>query len=61
MRFLNSMAPNWNISLFPLSQSWRRLWSYPSWLAGAEEEMKAFKEFLNGLGYRYWDERKPRV
>ncbi|MBI1834715.1 MAG: hypothetical protein HYR92_02920, partial [Burkholderiales bacterium] len=21
-----------------------------------KKEMKAFKEFLNGLGYRYWDE-----
>ena len=56
MRFLNSMAPNWNISLFHYRNHGA---DYGRTLVGLQvpkKEMKAFKEFLNGLGYRYWDE-----
>ncbi|MET3116671.1 threonine dehydratase [Undibacterium sp. GrIS 1.8] len=56
MRFLNSMAPNWNISLFHYRNHGA---DYGRTLVGLQvpkKEMKAFKEFLNSLGYRYWDE-----
>jgi threonine dehydratase len=56
MRFLNSMAPNWNISLFHYRNHGA---DYGRTLVGLQvpkKEMKAFKEFLNNLGYRYWDE-----
>jgi threonine dehydratase len=56
MRFLNSMAPNWNISLFHYRNHGA---DYGRTLVGLQvpkKEMKAFREFLNTLGYRYWDE-----
>jgi threonine dehydratase len=61
MRFLNSMAPNWNISLFHYRNHGA---DYGRTLVGLQvpkKEMKAFKEFLNGLGYRYWDESENPV
>jgi threonine dehydratase len=56
MRFLNSMAPNWNISLFHYRNHGA---DYGRTLVGLQvpkNEMKAFREFLKGLGYQYWDE-----
>jgi len=56
MRFLNSMAPNWNISLFHYRNHGA---DYGRTLVGLQvpqTEMKAFHEFLASLGYRYWDE-----
>lgn len=56
MRFLNSMAPNWNISLFHYRNHGA---DYGRTLVGLQvpkNEMKAFREFLSTLGYRYWDE-----
>lgn len=56
MRFLNNMAPNWNISLFHYRNHGA---DYGRTLVGLQvpkKEMKAFKEFLDGLGYQYWDE-----
>ncbi|MCX7219182.1 MAG: threonine ammonia-lyase, biosynthetic [Burkholderiales bacterium] len=61
MRFLNSMAPNWNISLFHYRNHGA---DYGRTLVGLQvpkKEMKAFKEFLNTLGYRYWDESNNPV
>ncbi|MFZ6800788.1 threonine ammonia-lyase, biosynthetic [Undibacterium sp. Di24W] len=61
MRFLNSMAPNWNISLFHYRNHGA---DYGRTLVGLQvpkKEMKAFKEFLNSLGYRYWDESENPV
>jgi threonine dehydratase len=61
MRFLNSMAPNWNISLFHYRNHGA---DYGRTLVGLQvpkKEMKAFREFLNGLGYRYWDESENPV
>ncbi len=56
MRFLNSMAPNWNISLFHYRNHGA---DYGRTLVGLQvpkKEMRAFREFLTTLGYRYWDE-----
>ena len=61
MRFLNSMAPNWNISLFHYRNHGA---DYGRTLVGLQvpkKEMKIFKEFLNTLGYRYWDESNNPV
>lgn len=61
MRFLSSMAPNWNISLFHYRNHGA---DYGRVLAGLQvpkNEMKAFREFLATLGYRYWDESQNPV
>ena len=56
MNFLNSMAPNWNISLFHYRNHGA---DYGRILVGLQvppAEMKAFRKFLQTLGYRHWDE-----
>ena len=61
MRFLNSMAPNWNISLFHYRNHGA---DYGRTLVGLQvpkKEMRAFKEFLANLGYRFWDESNNPV
>lgn len=56
MRFLDSMAPNWNISLFHYRNQGGDVGRILVGLQVPKKEMKAFREFLSGLGYRYWDE-----
>ncbi len=61
MRFLNSLAPNWNISLFHYRNHGA---DYGRTLVGLQvpkKEMKAFRDFLSTLGYRYWDESQNPV
>jgi len=61
MQFLSSMAPNWNISLFHYRNHGA---DYGRILVGIQvpkKEMKNFKTFLTGLGYRYWDESNNPV
>lgn len=56
MNFLNQMSAGWNISLFHYRNHGA---DYGRVLAGIqvpEGEMDAFAEFLQKLGYRYWDE-----
>jgi threonine dehydratase len=56
MRFLSSMSPAWNISLFHYRNHGA---DYGRILVGMQVpagDKKAFREFLAGLGYRYWDE-----
>ena len=56
MRFLDSMSPNWNISLFHYRNHGA---DYGRVLVGLQvprKEMAAFRKFLKTLGYRYWDE-----
>lgn len=56
MRFLTSMSPNWNISLFHYRNHGA---DYGRILVGLQVppgEMRAFKAFLATLGYRHWDE-----
>ncbi|MEK9774835.1 MAG: threonine ammonia-lyase, biosynthetic [Quisquiliibacterium sp.] len=56
MRFLSSMSPNWNISLFHYRNHGA---DYGRILVGIqvpEQEMPDFRKFLTSLGYRYWDE-----
>ncbi|MFN3595456.1 MAG: threonine ammonia-lyase, biosynthetic [Thiobacillaceae bacterium] len=56
MKFLNSMSHDWNISLFHYRNHGA---DYGRVLAGIQVppvEREAFQRFLDGLGYRYWNE-----
>ncbi|MCX8115977.1 MAG: threonine ammonia-lyase, biosynthetic, partial [Burkholderiaceae bacterium] len=56
MRFLSSMSPNWNISLFHYRNQGA---DYGRILVGIQvpaNEKKQLKEFLAALGYRHWEE-----
>jgi len=61
MRFLDSMAPNWNISLFHYRSQGGDVGRILVGLQVPKNEMKAFRAFLAGLGYRYWDESENPV
>lgn len=56
MRFLDSVAPNWNISLFHYRNQGGDVGRILVGLQVPKKEMKAFRTSLAGLGYRYWDE-----
>lgn len=56
MRFLDSMAPNWNISLFHYRNQGGDVGRILVGLQVPSGEMDEFRQFLATLGYRYWDE-----
>jgi threonine dehydratase len=56
MRFLDSMAPNWNISLFHYRNQGGDVGRILVGLQVPREEMDEFRQFLATLGYRHWDE-----
>jgi len=56
MRFLDSMAPNWNISLFHYRSQGGDVGRILVGIQVPKKEMKQFREFLASLGYRHWDE-----
>ncbi len=56
LKFLTSMGQNWNISLFHYRNHGA---AYGRVLVGMQvpaADKRAFQHFLEGLGYRYWDE-----
>lgn len=56
MKFLSSMSPNWNISLFHYRNQGA---DYSNILVGIQVpagDKREFREFLATLGYPYWDE-----
>jgi len=58
MQFLQSMSTGWNISLFHYRNHGA---DYGRVLVGIqvpEQDKPAFHKFLDGLGYRYWDESR---
>jgi threonine dehydratase len=58
MKFLNSMSHAWNISLFHYRNHGA---DYGRVLAGIQvqpEQKDEFQAFLDGLGYRYWNESR---
>ena len=58
MNFLNSMSHAWNISLFHYRNHGA---DYGRVLVGIQvqaEQKAEFQEFLDGLGYRYWNESR---
>ncbi|MCG2584968.1 threonine ammonia-lyase, biosynthetic [Massilia sp. TS11] len=61
MRFLSSMAPNWNISLFHYRNQGGDVGRILIGLQVPPEEMDAFRQFLATLGYRFWDESQNPV
>ncbi len=56
MRFLDSLAPNWNISLFHYRSQGGDVGRVLVGLQVPRREMKVFRDFLATLGYRHWDE-----
>ncbi len=56
MRFLDCMAPNWNISLFHYRNQGGDVARILVGLQVPAADMTAFQAFLAGLGYRFWDE-----
>jgi len=61
MRFLDSMAPNWNISLCHYRSQGGDVGRILIGLQVPPEEMDEFAKFLATLGYRYWDETQNPV
>jgi len=61
MRFLDCLAPNWNISLFHYRNQGGDVGRILVGIQVPKKEMKAFREFLATLGYRYWDENENPV
>jgi threonine dehydratase len=58
MQFLQSMSAGWNISLFHYRNHGA---DYGRVLVGIqvpEKDKPGFQKFLEGLGYRYWDESR---
>ena len=58
MRFLNSMKPDWNISLFHYRNQGA---DYGQVLIGMQVpagNKKAFRDFLAEVGYQHWNETK---
>ena len=61
MKFVGSMSPNWNISLFHYRNNGA---DYGRIVVGVQVpplEMEDWQAFLNTLGYRYWDESQNPV
>jgi threonine dehydratase len=58
MRFLDSLAPGWNISLFHYRSQGGDVGRVLVGLQVPKTEMKAFRDFLSSIGYRSWDESK---
>jgi threonine dehydratase len=56
MKFVDSMSPNWNISLFHYRNNGA---DYGRIVVGVQvpsADMESWQAFINTLGYRYWDE-----
>ena len=58
MKFLSSMNPNWNISLFHYRNQGGDVGRILVGVQVPKKEMKEFRSFLAQLGYRHWDETK---
>ncbi len=56
MRFLTSMAPNWNISLFHYRNHGADYGRILVGLQVPKNEQKQFRNFLSTLGYPHWNE-----
>ncbi len=56
MQFLNSMSPNWNISLFHYRNHGSDVGRVLVGIQVPPEEMQEWQAFLDELGYTYWDE-----
>ncbi|AFZ36896.1 L-threonine ammonia-lyase [Stanieria cyanosphaera PCC 7437] len=61
IRFLNSMNPNWNISLFHYRNNGADYGKIAMGIQVPPEEMLEWQAFLETIGYRYWDESQNPV
>jgi threonine dehydratase len=58
MKFVTSMSPNWNISLFHYRNNGADYGRIVVGIQVPPHEMQEWQAFLDNLGYRYWDENK---
>ncbi|WP_375476893.1 threonine ammonia-lyase, biosynthetic [uncultured Nostoc sp.] len=58
MKFVTSMSPDWNISLFHYRNNGADYGRIVVGIQVPPYEMKDWQAFLDRLGYRYWDENK---
>lgn len=58
MKFVCSMSPNWNISLFHYRNNGADYGRIVVGMQVPPHEMEEWQAFLDTLGYRYWDENK---
>ncbi len=58
MKFVNSMSPNWNISLFHYRNNGSDYGRIVVGIQVPPEELSQWQAFLDTLGYRYWDENQ---
>jgi len=56
MKFVSSMSPDWNISLFHYRNNGADYGRIVVGMQVPPHEMEDWQAFLDGLGYRYWDE-----
>ncbi|MFB2897997.1 threonine ammonia-lyase, biosynthetic [Aerosakkonemataceae cyanobacterium BLCC-F50] len=56
MKFVGSMSPNWNISLFHYRNNGSDYGRIVVGMQVPPQEMAEWQAFLDTLGYRYWDE-----
>lgn len=56
MKFVNSMSPNWNISLFHYRNNGADYGRIVVGMQVPPHEMQEWQAFLDALGYRSWDE-----
>jgi threonine dehydratase len=56
MKFVASMSPDWNISLFHYRNNGSDYGRIVVGMQVPPHEMEEWQAFLEGLGYRYWDE-----
>jgi threonine dehydratase len=56
MKFVGSMSPDWNISLFHYRNNGADYGRIVVGMQVPPGEMQEWREFLDSLGYRYWEE-----
>lgn len=56
MKFVSSMSPDWNISVFHYRNNGADYGRIAVGIQVPPQEMSQWQEFLDNLGYRYWDE-----
>mgnify|MGYP001801673694 FL=1 len=58
MGFVEAMSPNWNISLFHYRNNGADYGRIVAGIQVPDAEKSRWQEFLDTLGYRYWDENE---
>jgi threonine dehydratase len=58
MKFVTSMSPNWNISMFHYRNNGSDYGRIVIGIQVPPQEMEEWQAFLDTLGYRYWDENQ---